>query len=39
MYIFKFNEICKKSNRFHLKMESDEEIAAAMVPLLLVKKN
>ena len=28
-----------KSNRFHLKMESDEETAAAIVALLLVKRN
>ena len=27
-----------KSNRFHLKMESDEETAAAIVALLFVKK-
>ena len=28
-----------KSNRFHLKMESDEETATAIFVLLLVKKN
>ena len=28
-----------KSNRFHLKMESNEETATAMVALLLVKRN
>ena len=28
-----------KSNRFHLKMESNEEAAAAIVALLLVKRN
>ena len=27
-----------KANRFHLKMESDEETVAAIVSLLLVKK-
>ena len=27
-----------KSNRFHLKMESDEETGAAIVALLLIKK-
>lgn len=28
-----------KSNRLHLKMETDEEIATAIVASLLVKKN
>ena len=28
-----------KSNWFHLKMKNDEETAAAIVALLLVKKN
>ena len=34
-----FYKCSNKSNRFHLKMESNEETAAAIVALLLVKRN
>ena len=33
-----FCRCSNKSNRFHLKMESNEEAAAAIVTLLLVKR-
>ena len=33
-----FCKCSNKSNRFHLKMESNEETAAAIVTLLLVKR-
>ena len=35
LYLFKYSN---KSNRFHLKTESDEETAATIVALLLIKK-
>ena len=34
-----FYKWSNKSNRFHLKMESNEETAAAIVVSLLVKRN
>ena len=34
-----FCRCSNKSNRFHLKMESNEETAAAIVALLFVKRN
>ena len=34
-----FCRCSNKSNRFHLKMESNEETNAAIVSLLLVKRN
>ena len=34
-----FYKCSNKSNRFHLKMESNEETAAAIVVSLLVKRN
>ena len=34
-----FYKCSNKSNRFHLKMESNEETAAAIVALLFVKRN
>ena len=34
-----FCKCSNKSNRFHLKMESNEETAAAIVALLFVKRN
>ena len=34
-----FYKCTNKSNRFHLKMESNEETAAAIVALLFVKRN
>ena len=41
-FFFKFQcylyKCSNRSNRFHLKMESDKETAAAIVALLLVKK-
>ena len=35
----RFYKCSNKANRFHLKMESDEETATAIVALLLVKRN
>ena len=34
-----FYKCSNKSNRFHLKMESNEETAAAIVALLFMKRN
>ena len=39
VYYFVFKNQCSnKSNRFHLKMESDEETVAAMVALPMAKR-